>query len=130
MVHNVRILQVLAIVFTFVSWFMIIFIRVLGATPLSNFEETVVKSQLKTDRSDVYSELVTAIASLQSQYLLFYPYVIKIVIDCVVLFHNLFVLWDINLAPSNINITNYFALSRLSQISNMVLSPSSILGYR
>lgn len=51
-------------------------------------------------------------------------------LDCVTIFHNLFVLWDINLVPSNMNITNYFALTRLSQVSNMVLSPSSILGYR
>ena len=39
-------------------------------------------------------------------------------------------LWDINLVPYNVQITNYFALNRLSQVSNMVLSPSSILGYR
>jgi hypothetical protein len=68
--------------------------------------------------------------ALQAQYLLFYPYLIKIVIDCVVIFHNLFVQWDINLVPYDISITNYFALTKLSQISNMVLSPSSILGYR
>jgi len=110
---------------------MVIFVHlILGSTPLSKFEETVLQVSIKQTTAEALPQTMVDIVSLQSQYFLFYPYVIKIVIDCVVMFHNLFVLWDINLVPSNINITNYFALDRLSQVSNMVLSPSSMLGYR
>jgi len=110
---------------------MVIFVHlILGSTPLSTFEETVLQVSIKQTTAEALPQTMVDIVSLQSQYFLFYPYVIKIVIDCVVMFHNLFVLWDINLVPSNINITNYFALDRLSQVSNMVLSPSSMLGYR
>lgn len=62
--------------------------------------------------------------------MLYFPYLVKMVLDFVVFFHNLFILWDINLVPANIGITNYYAIDRLSQISNMVISPSSILGHR
>lgn len=62
--------------------------------------------------------------------MLYFPYLVKLVLDYVVFFHNLFIQWDINLVPSNIKITNYYAIDRLSQISNMVISPSSILGHR
>jgi hypothetical protein len=75
-------------------------------------------------------QIFKSIFALQAQYLLFYPYLMRIIMDCVTIFHNLFVQWDINLVPSNVQVTNYFALNRLSQVSNMVLSPSSILGYR
>jgi hypothetical protein len=46
--------------------------------------------------------------------MLFFPYLMKIVLDCVIIFHNLFILWDVNLVPSYVNITNYFSLSKLS----------------
>jgi hypothetical protein len=46
--------------------------------------------------------------------MIFYPYLVKLVLDCVVIFHNLYILWDVNLVPSNVSITNYFALTRLS----------------
>ena len=62
--------------------------------------------------------------------MIFYPYLVKLVLDCVVMFHNLYILWDINLVPSNVSITNYFALTRLSQVSHMIVSPSAILSLR
>ena len=62
--------------------------------------------------------------------MIFYPYLVKLVLDCVVMFHNLYILWDINLVPSNVNITNYFALTRLSQVSHMIVDPSAILSMR
>lgn len=62
--------------------------------------------------------------------MLFYPYLVKLVLDCVVMFHNLFVLWDVNLVPSYVSITNFFSLTRLSQVSHMFMSPSAVLSMR
>ena len=62
--------------------------------------------------------------------MIFYPYLVKFVLDCVVMFHNLYILWDVNLVPSNVSITNYFALTRLSQVSHMIVNPSAILSMR
>lgn len=43
MMHNVRILQFLALALSFISWFLIIFVHmILGATPLSKFEENII----------------------------------------------------------------------------------------
>lgn len=39
----------------------------------------------------------------------------------------MFVIWDINLVPSNVTVTNYFALDRLSKISNLMISPRAVL---
>jgi hypothetical protein len=62
--------------------------------------------------------------------MIFYPYLVKLVLDCVVIFHNLYILWDVNLVPSNVSITNYFALTRLSQVSHMIVNPSAVLSLR
>jgi hypothetical protein len=59
--------------------------------------------------------------------MIFYPYLVKLVLDCIILFHNLFVLWDVNLVPSYVNIINYFALTRLSQVSHMIVNPRAVL---
>jgi hypothetical protein len=92
MVHNVRILQFIALALSFVSWFLVIFVHlILGATPLSKFELNIMNSDLELQFDLSQSEITTRIISLQSQYLIFYPYCIKIVMDCVVIFHNLYV---------------------------------------
>lgn len=62
--------------------------------------------------------------------MIFYPYLVKLVFDAVIMFHNLFILWDVNLVPSYVSISNYFALSRLSQVSHMFVNPSAILSLR
>jgi hypothetical protein len=53
-----------------------------------------------------------------------------ILMDCIIIFHNLYVAWDVNLVPADVTITNYFALNKMSQVSNLVINPVSIIGYR
>ena len=46
MVHNIRILQLLAFVLSFFSWIMIVFVHlILGTTPLEKFEKAIIESQ-------------------------------------------------------------------------------------
>jgi len=45
MVHNVRILQLISICISFLSWVMIVFVHlILGSTPLSKFEANIIFS--------------------------------------------------------------------------------------
>jgi hypothetical protein len=70
--------------------------------------------RVSTDNMERFVGVLQQIANLQSFYLLFFPYLTMIIMDCVVIFHNLFVIWDINLVPANVTIKDYFALNRMS----------------
>lgn len=107
-VYSVRILQFIALGLTFLSWIMVLILHIfLKPSAMYNFEKFIVLDYPQVGAQELFLHIFNDINNLQSQYFLFFPYLIKLVIDCVIIFHNLFVLWDINLIPSNVTITNY-----------------------
>jgi len=130
-VHNVRLLQAVVILISFLSWIFVVFSN-FGSNQagLYGFQTVILNLNRNETSADVFRDTIRGFTELQTQYMLFFPYLMKIVLDCVIIFHNLFIIWDVNLVPSYVNITNYFSLSRLSQISHIVLSPSTLLGVR
>ena len=116
-VYTVRILQVIAILITFLSWIIVIFADFhITSFGLTEFREQILGYPNTTgfSKSEVFKNTIKSFTALQTHYMIFYPYLVKLVLDCVVMFHNLYILWDVNLVPSNVSITNYFALTRLS----------------
>lgn len=67
MVHNVRILQLIALLLSFLSWVMIVFVHLLlGSTPLARFEQNILLSKYHEEIQDSVSEILNGICDLQS----------------------------------------------------------------
>lgn len=91
MVFNIRVLQVFALLFTFVSWIMVLFGDIiLVSSPLGNFVRKFVNNDKESTQIS-FKQIVVDVTSIQTQYMLFFPYLVKMVLDYVVFFHNLFI---------------------------------------
>ena len=55
------------------------------------------------------------------------PYLSHLTMECVVYFHTLFVLWDINLVPANIKFTNLRAMNTLGQVDTIISGKAAFL---
>ena len=55
------------------------------------------------------------------------PYLGYIVMEGVMFFHTYYVIWDVNLVPAGINITNLETMQTLGQVDSIVCSKAAFI---